>query len=178
MNRIGQAGLVAVGLSLLTGCDTIGNPIEALTGKPKAPDEFQVLARKPLRMPATLDLPEPRLGEPSPLEPDPQSDAVVALLGVPALGTTGSPASPGEAALLSAATAGVATGAERDRLDAQIDEFERNQPYRPPSLLDVLEGEETVRDVIVPAPEARRIQSEGIAPAPIDPDELPPEEAQ
>ena len=178
MNRIGQAGLVVIGLSVLSGCDTIGNPLDAFTGKPKPPDEFQVLARKPLRMPATLDLPEPRLGEPSPLEPDPKSDAVVALLGVPEIGPDGTAATAGEQALLDAATAGVATGADRDRLDAQIQEFEENQPYQPPFLLDVLEGKETVRDVIIPAPEARRIQSEGIAPAPIDPNEEPPESSQ
>ncbi|MEM1300749.1 MAG: DUF3035 domain-containing protein, partial [Pseudomonadota bacterium] len=72
--RLWLGAALIIGVS---GCETIGSPFDALSTKKRAPDEFQVLARKPLKMPGTLDLPEPRLGEVSPLEPDPTTDAIV-----------------------------------------------------------------------------------------------------
>ncbi len=81
----GPAGLTAM-LLALSACGSIGNPLEALGAKIPPPDEFQVIARKPLMMPATATLPEPRPGASSPLDPDPHRDALQALFG-----TSGSP---------------------------------------------------------------------------------------
>ena len=103
MTDMGKTMRLWLGVALIAGmagCETIGNPIDVINGDRPTPDEFQVLARKPLKMPGTLDLPEPRLGEVSPLEPDPTTDAVVALLGVPTATASPQP-SPGEQALLS-----------------------------------------------------------------------------
>ena len=62
----GPAGLTAM-LLALSACGAIGNPLEALGARIPPPDEFQVIVRKPLVMPASATLPEPRPGVPSPL---------------------------------------------------------------------------------------------------------------
>lgn len=160
-------GVLALGLA---GCDTIGSPADLLYGRADSPDEFKVLARKPLKMPGTLDLPEPRLGEPSPLEPDPANDAVVALMGVPSADAAVQ-ASPGERALLDAANVAATSPDVALQLEQTQAELEARQPYDPPSILEVLgsgDPEET-RDALDPAAEARRLQREGISTAPVDP---------
>lgn len=159
----------------LAGCDVVGNPVAIVTGERKTPDEFQVLARKPLKMPGTLDLPEPRLGETSPLEPDPTTDAVVALLGVPVANASTQP-SAGEQALLSAANASAADSQSAAQLEQAERAVRETQPYQPPTLLELLEGEEEDPDTLVPAEEARRLQTEGVAAAPVDPNAVPVEE--
>ena len=166
------AGALAV-----SGCETIGNPLDVLQGKRNAPDEFQVLARKPLRMPGNLDLPEPRLGEASPLEPDPQTDAVIALLGRPSP-VSGAAGGAGEQALLDAANASARDTEIRRQLEAEEAALEDNKPYEPPTIFELLSGksEEKHEDALNPAAEARRLQTEGVAPAPIDPDAQPPAE--
>lgn len=170
-------GLVLTGA--LAGCDTFGNPFDVASGKRSSPDEFKVLVRKPLRMPGTLDLPEPRLGERSPLEPDPKTDAVVALLGVPAVTEPAATSSLGESALLSAANASTENRELAVQLETAEAEAERNKPYEPPSIFEAFSDapEAGAEDALAPAVEARRLQTEGIASAPVDPDSLPPEEA-
>ena len=59
---LGQVVAVAA-LVALAGCEKVGNPFVVLSSKPPAPDEFQVIARKPLVMPPTDALPEPRPGD-------------------------------------------------------------------------------------------------------------------
>ena len=176
MNLLTLPVLLA-GTLVVSGCETIGNPLDVLSGKRNAPDEFQVLARKPLRMPGSLDLPEPRLGEASPLEPDPKTDAVIALLGQPtaAGGVTGG---AGEQALLDAASASARDTEIRRRLEAEEAAYEANKPYEPPTIFELLSGksDEKHEDALNPAAEARRLQTEGVAPAPVDPDAQPPAE--
>ena len=180
---------VAVGAILaLMGCDQIGNPLD-LMQRPPPPDEFQVIARKPLRMPSSLELPEPRLGAPSPLEPDPNADAVAALYGsvtpttpagapdatalAAAAASTG-PATPsvGEQALLSATGTTARVAEIRPILDEEQDRGVSAEPYEPPSVAELLGlSDDSVKDALDPAAESRRIQSEGIARAPVDPDD-------
>jgi hypothetical protein len=175
--RLGQAAAVAALLALL-GCDRIGNPFVVLGSKPPAPDEFQVITRKPLRMPTSLALPEPRPGAPSPLEPDPNRDAVVALLGTDAA-PQGHAAGRGEQALLSAADVAASNPEIRQTLAEDRDEGNRNEPYEPPSIFELLGAYEAPpEDVIDPAEEARRLQREGVAAAPIDPADRPVVEAE
>ena len=158
----------------LSGCETIGNPFDVLSGKKQSPDEFQVLARKPLRMPGSLALPEPRLGEVSPLEPDPNTDAVIALLGAPIQrASTGT--SAGEQQLLGAANTAANQSEIRTLLEQDEQTIDENKPYEPPSIFELLSpsGETKPENVIDPAAEARRLQTEGVSAAPIDPDDNP-----
>lgn len=174
-SRVGQVAAAAV-LLALPGCDSIGNPFVVLGSKPPAPDEFQVLARKPLRMPPSAALPEPRPGEPSPLEPDPNRDAVVALLGtdVGPPPPSGPGRSQGEAALLSAADASASNTEIRQTLALESQEGYSNEPYEPPSIFELFGVYEAPpEDVIDAAAESRRLQSEGVAAAPIDPADRP-----
>lgn len=171
--NLARAAAAATLLVALAGCERIGNPFVVLGSKPPAPDEFQVIQRKPLQMPLTDALPVPEPGAPSPLEPDPNRDAVLALLGVdvlpPPAGT-----SPGEQALLSAAD--VAASNPQIRQTLALDESARasNEPYEPPSIFELLgTAEAPPEDVIDAAAESRRLQSEGVAAAPIDPSDRP-----
>lgn len=168
--RLALAGAVAV---VLSGCDQIGNPFDSLYERRAGPDEFAVLERAPLEMPESIDLPEPRLGERSQLEPNPERDAVIALLGPSAVDTLVAP-SAGEEALLSAANAASAGSDVRNQLEADAVAAVEDAPYEPPSLVELFTGrDEAPVDLIDPAAEARRLQRQGIAPAPVDPNSLP-----
>lgn len=162
--------LPAMGL-LIAGCDQIGSPLDAVRGNVPAPDEFQVLATKPLQMPGTLSLPEPRLGERSPLEPDPQADATAALLGAGGA-TVATTASPGEVALLGAASPDSDNPDIRRTLVVEA-ASEDDGPYEAPTLSELLSGDEQKQeDALDPAAEARRLQAEGVAAAPVDPNAI------
>ena len=169
-------GAAAMTLLALLGCDRIGNPFVVLGSKPPAPDEFQVIAREPLRMPATVALPEPRPGAPSPLDPDPNRDAIVALLGTDAA-PRAEGTSQGEQALLSAADVTASNPEIRQTL-AEDRGGDGSEPYEPPSIFELFGASEAPEDVIDPAEEARRLQREGVAAAPIDPADRPVVEGQ
>lgn len=174
-NRTFRALAVTTALASVSACSAIGNPIDALTAKPPVPDEFSVLARKPLQMPSSVALPEPRLGERSALEPDPSTDAIVALLGQSAVSRVQT-ASAGEGALLSAANAAAEQTEIRRILEAETRAAKEDKPYEAPSLFDLFSDDgETLKseELINPASEARRLQSEGVAAAPIDPADVP-----
>lgn len=163
--------MMLVAATLVAGCDTLGNPFEVLGAKRATPDEFLVIARAPLQMPATRSLPTPRLGEVSRLDPTPERDAVAALLGpgavVPASGT-----SAGERELLAAANAASADSAIRSQLEVDAVEGDPNKPYEAPSIFALVLGDgDTVEptELLEPKSEARRLQTEGVAAAPIDP---------
>ncbi len=184
--RPGQAGVrmtaaatAAIALLALAGCDRIGNPIQALTSKPAAPDEFQVITRRPLQMPPSVALPVPQPGARSPLDPDPNRDAVVALLGsdTRTVGSGfGAGPSAGEQALLSAADTAASEPEIRTTLATERDNPRSNEPYEPPTIWELFGGGSPAKpkDAIDPAAEARRLQIEGVAAAPIDPREVPP----
>ncbi len=151
----------------LAGCDTIGNPIEAITTKKPSPDEFQVIARRGLQLPPGLQsstLPEPRPGAASPLDPDPQAEAIAALTGA-APPPQATAISRGEAALLAAADAQAASPDIRTRIAAENREIEANEPYRPPTIFELFSGDDDIDPdtVIDPAAEARRLQESGVA---------------
>lgn len=181
MTGLGKSMRVWLGLALIagvSGCETLGNPLDVISGDRPTPDEFQVLARKPLKMPGTLDLPEPRLGEASPLEPDPTTDAVVALLGVPSA-TAAPQASAGEQALLSAANASAANSTSSAQLEEAEVRAEANRAFEAPLITDVfgVRDEPVTEDALVPDAEARRLQTEGVAATPVDPNAVPPQTA-
>ena len=168
----GPAGL-AVMLLALSACGTIGNPLEALGARIPPPDEFQVIARKPLVMPAAATLPEPRPGAPSPLDPDPHRDALQALFGI-----SGSPVvdtiepSAGELVLLSSANAAAASSEIRVQLEEERIQEEAAKPYEPPSLGELLSGRKSEKldesELLDPVAESQRLQREGYV-TPVDP---------
>ncbi len=170
-NGVGAAVVALGALGALGGCDTIGNPFVVLGSKPPAPDEFQVITRKPLVMPPSAALPEPRLGEASPLDPTPNRDAELALLGTDARPVEAG-TSQGEQALLAAAD--VAASNPEIRQTLALDKVDSNEPYEPPSIFELLGTTEAPPKDAIDAPaEARRLQAEGVAAAPIDPNDRP-----
>lgn len=165
-----RAGVAALALLTLGGCDAIGNPFEVLAAKRPAPDEFQVISRAPLRMPVSANLPEPQLGQPSPLDPAPQRQAMAALMGQPS--QSSGQQSAGEQALLAAADASATDPEIRATLES--DRRNRSDAYEAPYFWELFGGsKDRIRreDMIDPRIEARRLQSEGVATAPVDPDD-------
>jgi hypothetical protein len=168
----GPVGLTAM-LLALSACGTIGSPLEALGARIPPPDEFRVIARKPLEMPATATLPVPRPGAPSPLDPDPHRDALQALMG-----TSGSPVvttiepSAGEQVLLSSANAAAASSEIRVQLEEDRIQEAAAKPYEPPSLGELLgfSGGEKLdeSELLDPVAESQRLQREGYV-TPVDP---------
>lgn len=171
MKMLGRAMIAVMGLSVAS-CGQIGDPIDVLQGNVKAPDEFEVVARKPLRMPRSLNLPVPQLGAPSPLDPTPRADAAAALLGA-APGATPGGVSAGEAALLAAANANASNPEIRTVLEEDKTRIDPNRPYEAPTLSELLGvgDEDEPVDALDPNAEARRLQSEGVAPAPVNPND-------
>ena len=174
----GVALMLAAAMSVAS-CDTIGNPFEAVGGKRASPDEFAVLARKPLKMPRSASLPEPRLGEVSALEPDPNADAIAALMGGPVTQTQ-VPQSAGESALLSAANASQEQSEIRTVLSRESEAGGTSTRYEPPSVFDFFsdDGEQVSdKELIDPKAESQRLQVEGVSPTPVDP-RADPEQTQ
>ena len=164
--------LGGIAATTLSACDRIGSPLDTLTGNIPAPDEFRVVTRKPLNMPSSANLPEPRLGERSPLEHDPGGDARAVLTGQ----RTGpaAAAGPGEAALVSAATARSGTGVAGTSLAAREAEIEANKPYEAPTVLELLnnDGKKT-EDYLDPNAEARRLRTGKATNTPVNPKDAP-----
>lgn len=163
---------------LLGACSGIRTPLDGLFAAPESPDAFLVLSRAPLRMPQTLDLPAPRPGEVSPLEPTPLIDAQVALLGRPVDRAVGTGPSTGEQALLTAAGSASADPNIRTALVADADPDTQAGPYEPPSLYSFIFGDDEIEptDVIDASAEARRLADTGVI-TPVDPNAVPPEPA-
>lgn len=171
MNAIKILLICGTVTALLAGCDRVGSPLDVLTGG-APPDEFRVTTRKPLNMPGSTALPEPRLGERSPLELDPYADARTALTGTSA--SRSGAGSSGESALVAAASASAAKGESGDVLAKTEADLTRNNPYEAPTVLELLNLDgEKAEDVLDPNSESRRLRTTGVAPAPVDPDDAP-----
>ncbi|MCP5075805.1 MAG: DUF3035 domain-containing protein [Rhodobacteraceae bacterium] len=84
--RSSKLGLALAAVCVLAGCDTssgIGKLFSSNAGD-DGPDEFAILPTKPLELPDDLiALPEPNLGGPNRVDPQPEHDAVAALGGRP-----------------------------------------------------------------------------------------------
>lgn len=174
--QAGRAMAMGMGLAVmgaLAGCDTIGNPLEALSKKKLGPDEFAVVVRDPLQMPPGLEtstLPPPSPGMRSPLEPNPQVDAIAALTGQPVSASAPQSVaiSRGEAALLAAADANALSPTIRSDITAENVELEANKPYEPPSIFELFSGPSIDPETLIdPVAESQRLQSTGV-PAPVN----------
>lgn len=183
-----MAVLAVTGIAV-SGCENIGNPFEAIAKKKPAPDEFQVLARKPLQMPGSgvsslrapgTTLPTPEPGAISPLEPTPKADAMAALGADPRPSTS---VSRGEVALLQAADAASASSEIRTQLAQENADREANAPYEAKPIWEVLgvtgDSGPYVDPAIVidPVEESQRLQTAGLS-APSDPNAKPLEEPE
>ena len=169
----GPVGLTAM-LLALPSCGSLGNPLEAIGASIPPPDEFQVIASKPLTMPPSAALPVPRPGAPSPLDPDPHRDALQALLG-----TSASPVvstiepSAGEQVLLTSANAAAVSSEIRVQLEEERIREEAAKPYQPPTLGELLDGRKGKKldesELLDPVAESQRLQRAGYV-TPVDPD--------
>ena len=179
--RTGVRLVCLAAIAAVAACERVGDPFEALSQKQKGPDEFSVVSRAPLSMPGSRELPEPRPGVASRLDPNPQRAAIEALTGRgDSFATANAPAiSPGEQVLLGSANASAETAEIRKLLETDAIEAEENKPYEPPTVLELLSGNEPAFDeeeVIDPNAESRRLQRTGVA-VPVNPFERPPEPA-
>jgi len=178
---LGPVGLMATLLSL-SACGSMGSPLDALGARIPPPDEFQVIASAPLVMPQTANLPTPRPGTPSPLEPHPRKDAEQALLGTSASPVTSTAApSVGEQVLLSSADAAAASSEIRVQLEEDKIQEEAKKPYEPPSLGELLSGKKSEKldeeELLDPVAESQRLQREGLL-TPVDPNAAVDEEEE
>ncbi|WP_051329227.1 DUF3035 domain-containing protein [Geminicoccus roseus] len=104
----GWIAAVTAAAALLAGCDTTVQ--EQLGFSKNSPDEFQVLRRAPLEMPASLaELPPPRPGAPPISDADPSQDARNVLLGSVATAGVAGTASAGAASTAPPGSAGTMT---------------------------------------------------------------------
>lgn len=175
--RVTRCAAALSALAMIAGCDRIGDPIEAIGARVPPPDEFQVIATKPLQMPQSDTLPVPHPGEPSPLEIDPHADAKAALLGASGstVVNTANP-SAGEQVLLTSANASSASPEIRVQIEEEKRAADAKKPYEPPSLWELLNFTEKKEkldeeELLDPQIEAERLQQAG-QPAPMDPNPL------
>ncbi len=169
--RLGAAALAALALS---GCDTIGNPLDAIANKKPSPDEFAVISHGELQLPpglGTSTLPEPRPGVASPIEPNPKAAAAAALTGNPVPPTVPrrTTISRGEAALLEAADANVASPTIRDDIQAENRRLKEETPWEAPTVFELFTEDDGIDpgDLLDADAEARRLQGAGVS-APVD----------
>ncbi len=158
---------MAVLLLATASCGNVRHPFQGVVGAIPSPDEFQVISREPLQMPDSSELPEPRPGAPSPLDPDPQRDAVQALLGAAGAPVeTATAPSVGEQVLLSSANAAAVSNDIRVQLEEDKIASDAKKPYTPRSLGDLLGGGDKEKideaEVLDPIAESQRLQREGV----------------
>ena len=122
------------------------------------PDEFKIVARAPLAVPAEFTLPEPVPGKTRPQELQPEQDAQAALFGMP-LGTAGQGLqSPGEQVMLATAETGDEVADIRDTVDQEHAEMQVEGTW----IDDVIwwrEEPDPTAILIDPAKESDRLQN-------------------
>jgi len=170
------AGCAAMALlGALGGCSAgSGGMRDTLGLSAPPPDPFLTVARAPLELPPDMQaLPTPRLGAPSPREPDAQALAQQALAGasVVAAGTSAAGASAagtsaGEAALVSAA--GEVDGAVRETIVAEAAPPERRFGLDSLFGIPIEQDPEAAAQRLDPIVESDRLRGQG-TPAPVPP---------
>ena len=144
-------GLMALSVS---GCGNIKN---SLGLEKSAPDEFAVIKRAPLEIPAHLALPPPMPGMPRPQETSTIDAAQQAVLGHTESNTTTS--SSAEAALLSKTGANNTPSDIRTQVNKETDEMhDRNKPVAEKLFNIGGDRDESSATVVDPVKELERIQ--------------------
>lgn len=171
MRLLSRLVLGGIAAALLAGCGSSrGEAFRESVGLiVPPPDPFLVVSRAPLAMPADpRSLPEPRLGAPSRVDPDPQATARAALSG--AGGGVAAQTSPGEMALLGVAGAGGADPAIREITRAEADAAAGERRFGLTSFfgIPIPQGTEAERQRLDPREEADRLRDAGVA-APVPP---------
>lgn len=152
MTRVMIVSVLTIGL-LVTGCDTVK---EELGLTRHTPDEFAVMQRAPLEIPADLNtLPKPNLGAPRPQEIPAKQQAQQAILGE--VSTVADQESRSEKILLQKAGA---TAAQPDirkqlELDAKVQSEDKRAVVK--RLLNI-GSDEKPASVVDAEAEAKRIQ--------------------
>ncbi len=157
MDDVRRLSALAICLALGCALAACGSGIRQSVGlEAPPPDEFLVVARRPIEMPPRLDaLPPPRPGAPSRTDPDPAGAAQAALGGAAAGGATAAAPSAGEQALLTALAPPPTEGGAPADIRAQL-AAERTAPERRFGL-DSLFGVPIVQD---PQTDAERLRAE------------------
>ena len=129
----------------------------------KAPDEFAVMTRAPLEMPASYDLPTPRPGAPRPQETAPEEQAKQALFGNTATRATEQTLTQGEAVLLQNSGANAVEANIRDVVDAETQEAVKENTSTFDKLLGKVGKKSNVpAEVIDPVKENERLRQNQI----------------
>ncbi len=125
MNKYILFCALAVSTFSLNGCSGVR---DSLGIDKESPDEFAVMTRAPLEMPAKLILPKPRLGAMRPQEKTASLQAKEALLGGEAKSLRGDSSAAEESLLKRAGTDNINPNI-RAEIDKESDEFlDRNRP--------------------------------------------------
>lgn len=171
LGRLMGAAALGAGLLALPGCGG-GDLRQSMGLVTPPPDEFLVVARRPLEMPPDLAaLPPPQAGAPSRVEPNPALDAQAALgLSPRAASEVPAAASRSEAALLAAAGAEAADGDIRERLGAEAPAPERRFGLDTLFGIPIVQDPQAEAERLDPAAEARRLREAGL-PAPLPPEQ-------
>lgn len=144
--------IVIIGLLSLTACSVAKDQLGL---ERKSPNEFAVVTRAPLEMPASHTLPPPRPGAERPQEVSTDIQAEQAILG--ATKTYSADVSSGEDALLQQAGANTADPAIRRKVEADAREGSTTKVSGIKKLLNI--GSDKVPATVVDATEeAKRLQ--------------------
>lgn len=134
--RVTGLGLAGLALLVLAGCDAVNNyrdrdpMLMFAASSHRGPDEFGILPTRPLQAPPSLTaLPEPTPGGSNLVDPDPRSDAYVAL-GGRAIPQDQTGVAAADAALYAHAARHGVQGDIRDTLAAEDLEFRRQNNGR------------------------------------------------
>ncbi|HEV7371791.1 DUF3035 domain-containing protein [Arenibaculum sp.] len=163
----GRTAILALGLAALSGCSGLR---ETLGLDRNPPDEFQVVSRAPLEVPAQFELPPPNPGAPRPQEMTPTRAAASTLFGGAAGQAAGD--TEGERTLLAQAGADAAVPNIRAIVNRESVEVAEARE----SFLDSLlfwQDPEPPGTVVDPRGEARRLRENSALGRPVTEGETP-----
>lgn len=150
---------LVVGALALSACS---NASRTLGLDPAPPDEFTVVSKAPLTIPPDFNLRPPQPGAARPQEQNPTTRAQAALVGDAQAGV-GTPATPGEAALLQVARAQDANPDIRQVLNTETTQLAERDGGFVDRLLDRVRPAQDEDEVVNAADEERRLRQQDAA---------------
>lgn len=169
-----KSALAAALAVAVAGCSTGTRESLGLSAPP--PDPFLTVKRTPLELPADMQaLPEPRLGAPSPRDPDARALAQQALAASAQPAGAGGAATAGgagERALVAAAAAGEDDGQVRETIVAEARPPERRFGLDSIFGFEIEQDPQAAAERLDPVAESDRLREQGaVAPVPPTPTE-------